>query len=84
MAYSPWGGRESDMTEQLNNKNNNKALEICGGSGERMSFEKFGARSYFMENSSNYQMFVLKQFLLMPSQNIFHKEIYLMIHYIQS
>ena len=49
-----------------------------------MSFEKFGARSGFMENSSSYQMLVLKQFLLMPNQNIFHKEINLMMHYIQS
>ena len=28
VCYSPWGRQESDMTEQLNNKNNNKETII--------------------------------------------------------
>ena len=28
VCYSPWGRQQSDMTEQLNNKNNNKETII--------------------------------------------------------
>jgi len=32
-GYSPWGGKELDMTEQLNNKNNAYSGILVGGEG---------------------------------------------------
>ena len=29
VCCSPWGHRESDMTERLNNSNNNKSSDLC-------------------------------------------------------